>query len=250
MAIKFVRKLETVFEKYIEGFFNKKFSSGLQPLEIAKKLLADMEAGRSVGVHTIYIPSGYTVYLHTSDQQRMLSGESEQELRGYLQAAAEQKGYTFDNELTVSFVVDSELEPGQFKTACQPVADQPAAVPALSVDANTRVFQKLAIETGEQKVAAVTAQLRVIDGPDTGKCVEAARQRVNFGRREGNECALTDLNVSRLHAYISCEQGQHVLYDAKSLNGTYVNGQRIQQKQLLTGDRIKLGNTVVLYEVK
>ena len=50
--------------------------------------------------------------------------------------------------------------------------------------------------------------------------------------------------------YVIFEDGTHVLYDAKSLNGTYVNGQRITRKSLKNGDHIKLGNTVLLYEVK
>jgi pSer/pThr/pTyr-binding forkhead associated (FHA) protein len=73
---------------------------------------------------------------------------------------------------------------------------------------------------------------------------------VNIGRRESNELPLTDMNTSRLHAYVVFEEGGHTLYDARSLNGTYVNDHRVTRKRLKAGDRIKVGNTVILYEVK
>ncbi len=89
-----------------------------------------------------------------------------------------------------------------------------------------------------------------MEGLDTGQRVEAAVNRINIGRRESNEMPLSDMNTSRLHAYVIYEEGAHVLYDAKSLNGTYVNDHRVTRKRLKNKDRIKLGSTVLLYEVK
>ena len=61
---------------------------------------------------------------------------------------------------------------------------------------------------------------------------------------------MTDTNASRLHAYISYERHRHILYDAASLNGTFVNGRRVVSPQLLRpGDEITIGGTVLLYEV-
>jgi len=48
---------------------------------------------------------------------------------------------------------------------------------------------------------------------------------------------------------VTFEDDHHVLHDAQSLNGTYVNGRRVMRKQLEHGDQIKMGNTVILYEV-
>ena len=71
-----------------------------------------------------------------------------------------------------------------------------------------------------------------------------------YGSRVNNDFFLTDGNASRVHAYIAYERHRHILYDADSLNGTFVNGQRVLSPQLLhAGDEITIGETVLLYEV-
>ena len=71
MIVKFVRSMENMFEKYIEGFFNNKFSSGLQPVEIAKQLIRQMDDERTIGVSKIYVPNSYVVYLNKADYERI-----------------------------------------------------------------------------------------------------------------------------------------------------------------------------------
>lgn len=90
----------------------------------------------------------------------------------------------------------------------------------------------------------------MVKGIDSGLQIDLGVERVNIGRRESNELPLTDMNTSRLHAYVVYEEGGHVLYDAKSLNGTYANNHRVTRKRLKAGDRVKVGNTVILYEVR
>ena len=65
-----------------------------------------------------------------------------------------------------------------------------------------------------------------------------------------NDFILTDTNASRVHAYIAYERHRHVLYDAESLNGTFVNGTLLEEPCILkAGDEIQIGNTVLLYDV-
>ena len=64
-----------------------------------------------------------------------------------------------------------------------------------------------------------------------------------------NTLVLTDTNASRLHAWISYEHHRHELYDAQSTNGTFVNGRRIDSCRLQHGDKIRIGMTVLRYEV-
>ena len=52
--------------------------------------------------------------------------------------------------------------------------------------------------------------------------------------------------MSRRHAFISVENGIYVVEDLGSANGTYVAGQRIQRRELVSGDRIQLGPRIVL----
>ena len=52
-----LKDLEAKLERTVEGAFAKGFKSGVQPVEIAKKLDRAMESGRTVSVSKIYIPN-------------------------------------------------------------------------------------------------------------------------------------------------------------------------------------------------
>ena len=95
-----------------------------------------------------------------------------------------------------------------------------------------------------------TASLLAVDGPDIDSYLEFGERQIYIGRRVKNDFILTDTNASRVHAYIAYERHRHVLYDAESLNGTFVNGYQVSQPQLLhAGDEIRIGSSVLLYEV-
>jgi pSer/pThr/pTyr-binding forkhead associated (FHA) protein len=73
---------------------------------------------------------------------------------------------------------------------------------------------------------------------------------VALGRSRECEVRLPDADTSRRHAKIVCSGGRFVLHDLASTNGTFVNGERIEQRELAPGDRIEIGaNTVTFCEV-
>jgi hypothetical protein len=73
---------------------------------------------------------------------------------------------------------------------------------------------------------------------------------VALGRSRECEVRLPDADTSRRHAKIVCSDGRFVLHDLASTNGTFVNGERIEQRELAPGDRIEIGaNTVTFCEV-
>ncbi|MDR3349745.1 MAG: FHA domain-containing protein [Acidaminococcales bacterium] len=115
-------------------------------------------------------------------------------------------------------------------------------------DQRTKIFFR-AVKMPEQK-RALPAVLKVVSGKDAGLEISFESGQVNIGRMAGSELLLSDISVSRLHAFIVNENGRHVLYDGKSTNGTFLNGQRISQKILRHGDLIKTGNTVIVYELQ
>lgn len=253
----FVRKLENLFEQYIEGFFNTRFSGGLQPVEIAKRLAREMDGDRTVGINQIYVPNQYSVYLGTEDYERFTPyGQAiRDELAAYVSEAAKLKGYTIVGKPLVDIFMDDTLKRSRFRVASRyteplPEEEETEATGPVSpgISSNTQVFAKISAPYPQR--ANIAGLLTVVAGLDTGLQLDMGAERVNIGRRDSNELPLTDMNTSRLHAYITYEEGGHMLYDAKSLNGTYVNNHRITRKRLKTGDRVKIGNTVILYEVK
>lgn len=66
--------------------------------------------------------------------------------------------------------------------------------------------------------------------------------------RDGRRCEviLDDPTVSAEHAVVQWENGQFVVYDLASRNGTFVNDARVQRQTLLDGDVLRLGKVVLV----
>jgi pSer/pThr/pTyr-binding forkhead associated (FHA) protein len=88
--------------------------------------------------------------------------------------------------------------------------------------------------------------LQILDGVDRGKVFQRLGTPVSIGREEGNTIQLNDERVSRYHAKIQEDQGQLVLTDLESTNGTRVNGEPVPLIILRLGDRISVGRSVLL----
>ena len=91
------------------------------------------------------------------------------------------------------------------------------------------------------------ASLFVIQGADQGKRFEFKTSPVPLGRDNSNAIRLHDTEVSRRHAEIRLEDEAYRIVDLGSANGTFVNGHLVDQAPLHTGDRLQLGQTVMLY---
>ena len=91
------------------------------------------------------------------------------------------------------------------------------------------------------------ASLFVIQGADQGKRFEFTIGPVALGRDDSNGVRLHDTEVSRRHAELRLEQGGYRILDLSSANGTFVNGQPVEQIALNSGDRVQLGQTVLLF---
>ena len=63
-----------------------------------------------------------------------------------------------------------------------------------------------------------------------------------IGRAPTCDVVLTDSSVSRWHVQFSVDGGQCVVKDIGSRNGTYLNGDQIEQAALRDGDRLVLGD--------
>lgn len=67
---------------------------------------------------------------------------------------------------------------------------------------------------------------------------------VKIGRDQLCDLHLPDNSVSRQHAEIQCEDGGYIIEDLGSTNGVIVNEEKVQCRELQTGDRIKLGGRI------
>ena len=70
------------------------------------------------------------------------------------------------------------------------------------------------------------------------------------GRSSASDIVIDDINASRSHAELRCDtQGQWLITDLGSTNGTFVNGQRITTRPLMEGDRIAIGTTDLMFSL-
>jgi hypothetical protein len=92
-----------------------------------------------------------------------------------------------------------------------------------------------------------TVTFLVLEGVDKGRVYRSMPVPVTIGREEGNAVRLNDERVSRYHAKIQTEDGDVILTDLDSTNGTRVNGAAIQIRRLRAGDQVSIGRTLLLY---
>lgn len=89
--------------------------------------------------------------------------------------------------------------------------------------------------------------LVVIKGPDRGKRFELGEGTPTLGRDARNTIRLHDTEASRHHAELRLTPEGYVLHDLQSSNGTYLNGERIEKSSLKAGDRIRIGQSELLF---
>lgn len=83
-----------------------------------------------------------------------------------------------------------------------------------------------------------------------GERVALARPAIQIGRLEGNDIVLEDPLASRHHAVVRWANGGYELEDLGSANGTFVQGQRVTNRMLLTpGQTLRIGNTDMRFDL-
>ena len=78
-------------------------------------------------------------------------------------------------------------------------------------------------------------------GGRAGETYALVKERTTIGRHPDSDIFLDDVTVSRNHAVVTLTDGEYVLTDEGSLNGTYVNRRRTDRHSLLDGDDVQIG---------
>jgi FHA domain containing protein len=95
---------------------------------------------------------------------------------------------------------------------------------------------------------AGTALLLVQQGPTTGARFLLDAAETTVGRHPRADIFLDDVTVSRKHAiFVALPEGGFAVRDSGSLNGTYVNRQRVEQATLRLGDEVQIGKYRMTY---
>ena len=134
-----LRNIEHKIEGLFEGVFGRAFRTHVQPVELARKLVKEMEDHRVISVSRVYAPNEYSVYLGPTDREQFASYEESlvSELQEYIAENARRERYELLSPPVVKFETDDDLEMGEFGIATrmvqgavpQPGAPEPAAPP-------------------------------------------------------------------------------------------------------------------------
>lgn len=79
------------------------------------------------------------------------------------------------------------------------------------------------------------------------KEIPLQKATLTFGRAPGNDVVIDNLAVSGHHARLVLDQDHYVIEDMSSLNGTFLNSQRIRRSALKDGDEILIGKHTLVY---
>jgi hypothetical protein len=88
---------------------------------------------------------------------------------------------------------------------------------------------------------------QVLEGVDKGRVFRDLTIPVTIGREEGNMLRLNDERISRFHCKVQQEDGDVIITDLESTNGTRVNGAPVQIRRLRPGDQIGIGRSMLLF---
>ena len=83
----------------------------------------------------------------------------------------------------------------------------------------------------------------------TQKLCELSDRPLVIGRLPESDIHVRDTFISRSHASLVYLNKTFIIKDLSSANGTYKNGERVYECHLATGDKIQLGNAVLVFEI-
>lgn len=202
----------------MEGAFTKAFRSGLQPVEIGRRLVREMEAGRTLGVRGTIAPNQFFIYISQIDHEAFEAFEAAlaRELGDAAREYAREEGYKFLGPVIAEIVPDSTLKRG-----------------ALDIEARI---------TGAEGGLVGTLFL------GDGRRISLSNHPVALGRAPECDIPLDDEEASRRHAEVIPTSEGYRLVDLGSTNGTTVNNVAIQEHELEDGDEIAIGTTIIRFE--
>ncbi len=101
------------------------------------------------------------------------------------------------------------------------------------------------------EVAAHAAALVIRSGGGrAGESFEVTGERMTIGRRPDSAIFLDDITVSRDHALLVHRGSDWYLDDCGSLNGTYVNRERIESRRLADNDELQVGKYKLVFRTR
>jgi hypothetical protein len=249
-----LRSIESKLESLFEGVFGRAFRTNVQPVELARKLVKEMDDHRNVSVSRVYVPNEYTIYLSPADREQFSTyeGQLREELQDYLAEHARRENYVLLTSPQVKLESDEDLDLGVFGIATRLVQTgrpKDDAEPDSQAEPGATMVYKPAVQQPTEAASPVDLgiQREVAKLAWDGQSVDVTKRRVVLGRSKDADVQIADPNISRRHAELRQEGATYWLIDLDSTNGVEVRGKRVKRLKLEDGTRFTIGSTEVTF---
>jgi hypothetical protein len=263
--------LERFFERLFERPAARLFQTGLEPVQVQRRLERALDAGNSAG--SGFAPDRYEVYVNPEDRDALedLRTTLEAELAEGLRARAHQRRYRLAQRPVVLIRPDPSVPHGEVAIEAgygplTPAPDRsiPPSTPG-DLDAPGDLDVPGALIYGapaapgsrglewdvrdvpeRPAIPELPSAVLLVAAPGTAESEFRLRAAtVTIGRAPENDIALPDQRVSRRHGIISVRRGTLVYTDLGSSNGTRVNGRLVTEVALGHGDVLHIGDSTI-----
>jgi len=252
--------LERFFERLFERPTARFFRTRLQPVQLQRRIERAMESERLAAADRTLVPNRYVVHLNPGDLSAF--GEFSETLAAELADGAlvfaRSHRYTLVDRPRVDLladptvaradiVVDARFADPIGGRALGPESGEAASprsdpAPAAEEDPSSTMVFRI------PRPEAPRARLRLVEPNGSERQIVLDGSLLTLGRATDNGLVVADGRMSRHHGRISARRGTLIYTDLRSTNGTRVNGNPIEEVVLGEGDRIELGDSVILVE--
>ncbi len=231
-------RFESFMENIVEGSVARLFRSPVQPAEIAKRLERAMETQQTISVRRVIVPNVYRAFLHPQDMAAFqpIKNDVEREMATYLADLAQERNFSMLEHPRVELAADSSVP----RRGIQVVAETSQAAQP-EQPSQTQVFQQ--VGPGAQGRARLLMALA-----NGTHVIPLESTLLTVGRGLDNDIILEDTRVSRHHAQLRYRGRRFWVADVGSTNGTFVNGEQVEERSLRDGDVISLGGLELTFK--
>lgn len=240
-----LQRFEHRLQVMYDGGFARAFKSDLQPTEVASAVQREMDDRAAIVAQgRTLVPNDFVAEIAQADYDRLAvyADNLSVELATLAREHAREQGYSFVGPVRIRFEPAGDLTVGTFRIRSgvirgTTVEDGEIRRPASDLAAANQGFPgspRLLVSTEGQ-------------GAPTQRTFPLTSPLTILGRGTDCDLRLVDQGVSRHHAEIRVEDGDVVLVDLGSTNGTFVNGQPIRRVALTDGTRVTLGRTTLVF---
>ncbi len=246
-----LQRFERRLEGMVEGAFARAFRSELQPVEVASAVQREMDDRAAiVAKGRTLVPNDFVVELAETDHDRLdVYAESlGVELANLARDYAKEQGYSFVGPVRMRFEGVPDMTTGTFRIRSGVIRGSTVEGGEIRLPSSDLPRSAAPGFPGHPRLLVSGPGAPGAPAGDGSQHTYELQTPVTLlGRGTDCDLRLVDPGVSRHHAELRVENGQVVLVDLGSTNGTFVNGQPVRRVVLSDGTHVSLGRTTLVF---